>query len=58
MLLWKVLLLSGERASMCRGRNDGGFVNSVAARRLAVTETQAPLGTHIQRGEACKVGVD
>lgn len=58
MLLWKVLLLSGERASVCRGRDDGGIVNPVAARCLAVAETPAPLGTHIQRGETSQVGVE
>lgn len=58
MFLWKVLLLSGERASVCRGRDNGGIFNPLATRRLATAETQTPLGTHIQRGETGKVGVE
>lgn len=58
MFLWKVLLLSGERASLCRGRDNGGIVNPLAARRLAAAETPTPLGTHIQRGETGQVGVE
>lgn len=57
MFLWKVLLLSGERASLCGGRDHGGIVNPLAARRLAVTETQTPVGTHVQRRETGQVGV-
>lgn len=57
MFLWEVLLLSGERASMCRGGNHGRVINPLAARCLATAETQTPLGTHIQRGETGKVGV-
>ncbi len=57
MFLWEVLLLPGERASVCGRRDNGGVVNPLAARRLAVAETQTPLGTHIQRGETGQVGV-
>lgn len=56
MFLWKVLLLSGERTSVCRGRDNGGINNPLAAGRLAIAETQTPLGTHIQRRETGQVG--
>lgn len=55
MLLWKVLLLSGKRTSVCRGRDNGGVFNPLAARRLASAETPTPLGTHVQRGETGQV---
>lgn len=56
MFLWKMLLLSRERASVCGGRDHGGIFNPVAAGRLAIAETQAPVGTHVQRGETGQVG--
>lgn len=56
MLLREVLLLSGERTGMRRGRDHGGLFDPVAARRLAAAETPTPLGTHVQRGQAGKVG--
>lgn len=43
---------------MCRGRDDGGVFNPVAAGRVAAAETQTPLGTHVQRGETGEVGVE
>lgn len=58
MLLWKMLLLSGERASVCGGRDNGGIINPLAAKRLAVAKAQTPLGTHIQRGETGQVGAE
>ena len=58
MLLRKVLLLSGERACLCGGRDNGGIINPLAARRLAVAKAQTPLGTHIQRGETGQVGAE
>ena len=50
-----MLLLPGERAGLCRRGDDGGIFNPLAARRLATAETQTPLGTHLQRGQAGQV---
>lgn len=50
-----MLLLPRERASLCRGGADGGIFDPLASGRLATAETQTPLGTHIQRGQAGQV---
>lgn len=56
MLLWEVLLLSGDRASLCRGGHDGGLGDPVAARRVAPAEAPAPLGQDVPGGQAGQVG--
>lgn len=55
MLLREVLLLSGERTGVRRGRDHGGLFDPVAAGRLAAAEAPTPLGTHLQGGETGQV---
>lgn len=43
---------------MCRGRDNGGIINPLAARCLAVAEAQTSVGAHVQRGETGQVGVE